>query len=144
MFLDRSSIWNGDDRFSPRLRRYITTSHKASHVRHDFEAHTCAVLTHLKKKKTTKKKKKPTGINITEGEVEVPVLNNAPVTYFHYLADSTSFIRAWPETLHIKVLPLYLQLFPLVVWCRSSVICLSKETLSCSMKKNNNKKNPLH
>lgn len=54
-------------------------------------------------------------MNITKGEVEVPVLNNAHVTYFHYSADSASFIRAWPETLHITVLLLYLQLFPPVV-----------------------------
>lgn len=29
-----------------------------------------------------------------KGEVEVPVLNNAHVTYFYYLTDSTSFIKA--------------------------------------------------
>ena len=55
-------------------------------------------------------------MNITKGEVEVPVLNNAHVSYLRYSADSASFIRAWPETLHITVLPLYLQLFPPVVW----------------------------
>lgn len=52
-------------------------------------------------------------MNIMKGEVEVPVLNNAHVTYFYYPADSTSFIQAGkdPAALGLSTLHLSCSIF---------------------------------
>lgn len=52
-------------------------------------------------------------MNIMKDEVEVPVLNNAHVTYFYYPADSTSFIRAGkgPVVLGLSTLHLSCSIF---------------------------------
>lgn len=49
-----------------------------------------------------------TSMNIMKGEVEVPVLNNAHVTYFYYPADSTSFIQAGKDPVVLGLSTLHL------------------------------------
>lgn len=92
-----------------------------------------------------------------KGKVEVPVLNNAHVTYFYYPDDSTSFIQAGkdPVVLGLSILHLscsILNCFLLLCEClfnvRCSICCwsmmevfcniCSDEKLSCPMYKNNN------
>lgn len=47
-------------------------------------------------------------MNIMKGEVEVPVLNNAHVTYFCYPADSSSFIQAGKDPVVLGLSTLHL------------------------------------
>lgn len=47
-------------------------------------------------------------MNITKGEMEVPILNNARATYFYYPADSTSFIQAGKDPVVLGLSTLHL------------------------------------
>lgn len=67
-----------------------------------------------------------------KGEVEVPVLNNAHVTYFYYPADSTSFIQAGKDpvvlglsTLHLScsIFNCFLLLRECLFYVRCSIYC---------------------